>query len=107
MCIRDRIESLNPGLNINRIHVGDSLQISAAVPVLSIKQTQKIEYTEAIAYETVTQQTDELYTNQSRIIQKGVNGTAAVTANVVTVNGVEQSREVLSYSCLLYTSRCV
>lgn len=92
------IEALNPGLNINRIHIGDTLQISAAVPVLSIKQTEKVEYTEAIAYETVTQKTDELYTNQSRIIQKGVNGTASVTANVVYVDGAEQSREILSYS---------
>ncbi len=94
------IEALNPDLNINRIHIGDTLNISAAVPVLSVKQTQKVEYTEPVAYETVTQKTDELYTNQSRIIQKGVNGTAAVTANVVSVNGVEQSREVLSYTVI-------
>lgn len=92
------IEQLNPTLNINRIHAGDTLQLSAAVPVLSIKQTKKVDYTEAIPYETVTQKTDSLYTNQSRIIQKGVNGTAAVTANVVYVDGREQSRETLSYS---------
>ena len=63
-----QIEALNPDLNVSRIHAGDTLKISAAVPVLSIKQTRKIEYTEPIAYETVTQKTDELYTNQSRKI---------------------------------------
>ncbi len=93
-----QIEALNPDLNVSRIHAGDTLKISAAVPVLSIKQTRKIEYTEPIAYETVTQKTDELYTNQSRIVQKGVNGTASVSANVVYIDGQEQSREVLSYN---------
>lgn len=93
-----QIEALNPDLNVSRIHAGDTLKVSAAVPVLSIKQTRKIEYTEPIAYETVTQQTDELYTNQSRIVQKGVNGTASVSANVVYIDGQEQSREILSYN---------
>ena len=93
-----QIEALNPDLNVSRIHAGDTLKISAAVPVLSIKQTRKIEYTEPIAYETVTQKTDELYTNQSRIVQKGVNGTASVSANVVYIDGQEQSREILSYN---------
>ncbi len=92
------IEALNPGLNVSRIHVGDTLQVSAAVPVLSIKQTKKIEYTESVAYETVTRKSADLYTNQSRIVQKGVNGTASVSANVVYIDGREQSREVLSYS---------
>lgn len=90
------IESLNPDLNVSRIHVGDTLNISAAVPVLSIQQTRRLEYTEAIPYETVTEKTDELYTNQSRIVQKGVEGSAAVVADVVYVDGVEQSRTVLS-----------
>mgnify|MGYP005965534477 CR=1 FL=1 len=90
------IESLNPDLNVSRIHVGDTLNISAAVPVLSIQQTRRVEYTEAIPFETVTEKTDDLYTNQSRIIQKGVEGSAAIVADVVYVDGVEQSRTILS-----------
>ena len=90
------IESLNPDLNVSRIHVGDTLNISAAVPVLSIQQIRRMEYTEAIPYETVTEKADDLYTNQSRIVQKGVDGSAAVVADVVYVDGVEQSRSILS-----------
>ncbi|NCB05453.1 MAG: LysM peptidoglycan-binding domain-containing protein [Clostridia bacterium] len=91
------VQKLNPHLNLHRIAVGDQVRVSAAVPMLSTKTTVKESYTEKIPFETVVQKTDKLYTNQSRVVKAGVSGKAAVTANVVYVDGEEQSRSVLSY----------
>lgn len=91
------VQKLNPNLNLHRIGIGDQVRVSAAVPMLSTKMTMKATYTEKIPFETVVKKTDKLYTNQSRIVKAGVDGKATVVANVVYVDGEEQSRTVLSY----------
>lgn len=93
----NQLKTLNPGKNLNLIHPGDKITISAAVPYLSVKQTVTESYTEKIAYGTTIQYTDTLYSGDSKIKSAGVYGTAAVTADVVYINGVEQERTVLSY----------
>lgn len=91
------VQKLNPDLNLHRIGIGDQIRVSAAVPMLSTKMTMKETYAEKIPFETVTKKTDKLYTNQSRVVKAGVDGKATVVANVVYVDGEEQSRTVLSY----------
>lgn len=92
-----QLKALNPGKNLNLIHPGDKIAVSAAVPYLSIKQTVTESYTEKIAYGTTIQYSSTMYTGTSSIKSAGVYGSAAVTADVVYVNGVEQDRTILSY----------
>ena len=91
------IKALNPGLNEARIHVGQQLTLSAAVPYLSVQQTVTEAYTQVIPYETVIQYDDTMYKNKSKITVQGVNGSADVVADVTYVNGVETGREIISY----------
>ncbi len=91
------IQNLNPGLDIARINIGDKILLSASVPYLSVKLTATENYVQRIGYETTTQKTDSLYTTQSRVVKSGVYGEADVVADVIYVNGVEQSRTVMSW----------
>ena len=91
------IKALNPGLDEARIHVGQQLTLSAAVPYLSVQQTVTEAYTQVIPYETVIQYDDTMYKNKSKITVQGVNGSADVVADVTYVNGVETGREIISY----------
>jgi len=99
MSVKD-IQTLNPQLDIDRIGIGDELQISAAVPLISIKQTKRLEYSQEIPFEVVTRAADDLYTTQSRIVKKGVAGEAQVVADVVYVDGQEQDRAVVCYDVI-------
>lgn len=91
------IEALNPGLDAARIHVGQELTLSAAVPYLSVQQTVTESYVESIPYETLIEYDDTMYKNKSKITVQGVNGSADVVADVTYVNGVETERQILSY----------
>jgi len=91
------IEAANPDLVAEKIKIGDEITVSASIPTLSVKETVVEEYTRAVGYETVKETTDALYTTQSRVKRAGVNGEAAVTAEVVYVNGQEQERTVLEW----------
>lgn len=50
----------------------------------------------AVPFAQVTEQTDDLYTGQSRTVTAGVDGELTRLLRIVTVDGVEESREVLS-----------
>ena len=100
MSVKD-IQNLNPQIKIDKIGIGDELQISAAVPFLSVKQTKRLEYSQEIPYEVITKAADDLYTTQSRIVKKGVAGEAQIVSDVVYVNGQEQSRTITNYEVIL------
>ncbi len=94
------IKALNPGLDEARINVGQQLTLSAAVPYLSVQQTITEAYVAPIAFETIIQYDDTMYTNTSKISKAGVNGSADVVADVTYVNGVETGRNITSYTVL-------
>lgn len=93
-----QLKALNSGKNLNKIYAGEKIVVSAAVPYLSLKQTVRESYNEKIAYGTTIEYSSSMYTGTSKIKSAGVYGQAAVTADVVYVNGVEQERTVLTYS---------
>ena len=90
------LEAINPGYDINHIHVGDSLTISDAVPYLTIVVTERQNYVDSIDYDITYEDDSSLYKGDERVITKGIYGTADILADVVYVNGVETERTVLS-----------
>jgi hypothetical protein len=70
-------------------------------PTETVKDKDLVTYktdikTEAIAYETITQNDSTLAKGTSKIVQNGVNGERTITYKVTLVNGKEISREVVS-----------
>lgn len=67
---------------------------------LPVKVTSYITYEEPIAYTSTTQEVSSQLLGYRSVKTKGVDGVQSVTAEVVTVDGVEQSRTVVSTSVI-------
>ena len=90
------LEALNPGYDINRIHIGDALTLSNSVPYLTVKVTERQNYIEDINYDVNYVNDSSMYQGDERVISKGTYGSADIVADVTYVNGEEQERTVIS-----------
>ena len=90
------LEALNPGYDINRIHIGDALTLSNAVPYLTVKVTERQNYIEDINYDVNYVNDSSMYQGDERVISKGTYGSADIVADVTYVNGEEQECTVIS-----------
>ena len=90
------LEALNPGYDINRIHIGDALTLSNAVPYLTVKVTERQNYIEDINYDVNYVNDSSMYQGDERVISTGTYGSADIVADVTYVNGEEQERTVIS-----------
>ena len=87
---------LNPGYNISRLRIGDTLILSAAVPYLTITFTVQQHYIENVPYQVEYEKDDSMYQGDYKVISPGVYGSADVLADVTYQNGVETARTVLA-----------
>ena len=90
------LEALNPGYDINRIHIGDALTLSNAVPYLTVKVTERQNYIEDINYDVNYVSDSSMWQGDERVISKGTYGSADIVADVTYINGEEQERTVIS-----------
>ena len=94
------LKALNPDVNINKLSIGQVINVRELIPRLSVRTTERATYLEAIECPVVTQDDASIYVGSSKILVKGVEGQAEVTADIVRVNGVEKNRTVLEYTTL-------
>lgn len=92
--------TLNPGYNINSLHVGDELVLSAAVPYLTVTFTEQQHYLSNVPYDVTYQEDSSLYKGDYKVLSAGVYGKADVLADVTYKNGEEIDRVVRSYTTL-------
>ena len=90
------LEALNPDVDINTLMVGQVLNVKEMIPTLSVTTTENITYTEEVACPVEEQEDSSMYVGDSKILVQGTPGQNEINADVTYVNGVEQSREVLS-----------
>ena len=81
---------------MDKIHVGDQLTISNAVPYLTVVDVERQSGVQDIPYEVEYQDDSSLYVGDTRVLSAGVYGKADVTANVTYINGEETNREVVA-----------
>ncbi len=67
---------------------------------LDVTATRSVTYTEAIPFETVTQENDEQDQTYRATVQQGCEGTAQITAEIETLDGKECSRTILARTVL-------
>ena len=84
------------GYDINRIHIGDALTLSNAVPYLTVKVTERQNYVEDVNYDVNYVSDSSMYQGDERVISKGSFGKADIVADVTYINGEEQERTVIS-----------
>lgn len=63
---------------------------------LQVKNIVNQTYEEELAFNTVETESDKLYKGVKKVQQKGVNGRKRVNADIVSINGVEVERRILS-----------
>lgn len=78
------------------ISVGDELRVGKPELTLTVQTVRTVSYNEIIPYETKYIKTDDLYEGQTRVKNKGSNGSYSVTAEIRSVNGVEIGRSEVS-----------
>ena len=94
------LEALNPGIDINRLMVGDVLNVKELTPILSVQTVENVTYTQAIECPIQEVEDSSLYIGDTRVITRGVEGEEEVNATVTYVNGQETARTVNSTTTL-------
>lgn len=87
--------ALNPDVE-EMVHIGQELTVQRSQPYLRVQAVRTVEYTQAIPFSTEKVQDAGQYTGYSKVKREGKAGEKVIVAEVVEVDGVEQSRTVLS-----------
>lgn len=96
----DELEALNPSLDINKLYVGQVLTVREAIPFLSVRTVDAVEYTEEIPCPVREVQDNTMYQGDKKTVTTGVPGEALVNADITYVNGIEKERTVTAYQVL-------
>lgn len=99
MTVRE-MQELNPEVNIDRIYIGQLLNVREEIPFLSVRTVERVTYNEPIECPVEQVEDSSMYQGESRVIEAGVPGEALVTADVTYVNGKEQERDILESQTL-------
>lgn len=94
------LEKLNPDVTPDKLQIGQVLNVRETVPFLSVTTTENVTYTEEIACPVEEREDASMYEGDTKTLVEGVPGSKEVTADVVYLNGVEQSRAVVSETVL-------
>ena len=86
--------ALNPQASLDKLMVGDVLTVKQEIPFLSVRTVDTVTYTESIACPVEEVEDSSMYQGDTKVITEGAEGTQQVTADVTSVNGVEQERTV-------------
>ena len=74
---------------------GDEVVLAKSVPYLQIQLAQRVEYTEEVPFQVERVESDQYSKGYVGTVSEGQTGENLVVASVVTVDGVEVSREIL------------
>ncbi len=98
----EELESANPEI-VDKGHllqIGQKLNLIVPVPMLNIVTTEKQEYKDQIAYETIEEEDPDLYEGETLVRVAGVEGERQVVAEVERENGIEVSRTIITEEIL-------
>lgn len=92
----ESIQSQNPELDINNIHIGDVLNLSTTKPYINVEVVANIKSQETIAYATEKVKDSSLTKGKTKVKQSGKNGSKEVVIKTTKVNGVTTNQEIAS-----------
>lgn len=99
MSLSDLME-LNPQADIDRLMVGDVLNVKEIIPTLSVQTTEHVTYTQPIQCPVEEVEDSSMYKGDTKILTQGEEGEAQIEADVTYVNGRERERDVTSTTTL-------
>ncbi|MBT9154469.1 MAG: Murein DD-endopeptidase MepM [Firmicutes bacterium] len=94
------LAAANPAVVPERLRVGTALNLVVAEPFLQVEVLEKVTYNRPIPFQTIYVADNALWSWERRVRTPGRSGSQQITARVATVNGTEESREILSTAVL-------
>ncbi len=94
------LKALNPGIDINRLHIGDVLNVKEYIPKLSVRTVEDQTYHQAIECPVVKVEDSSMYKGDTKVLVQGTEGDALINATVTYVNGMEKERIINSSTTL-------
>ncbi len=93
----DQILEANPHLLEQKyLVVGQKINLTLNKPLINVKTVEVISYDAPIDYEIIEHPTDRLFEGEYDVKVEGAKGTSNFVAELVCINGVEQSRNIIS-----------
>lgn len=87
---------LNSSINLDRLQIGQKINIPVTLPLINIETKERSYYIEDIPYEIEYKENSSIYKGETKVIQSGIMGKKEVVADVISINGIEESRNILS-----------
>ena len=94
------LKALNPDVNINRLQIGDVLNVKEYIPKLSVRTVEDQTYHQEIACPVVKVEDSSMYKGDTKVLVQGEPGDSLVNATVTYVNGMEKERQINSSTTL-------
>ena len=101
------LKALNPSVDINRLMVGDVLNVKELTPLLSVETVDDVTYVESIPCPVEEIKDSSLYKREQQDHYPGVEGEAQVDATITYVNGQETGRVINSTTTLREPTKTV
>ena len=92
----DTILAANPNVSLESLMPGDVIKFSSKSSLLTVIVKEKVTSERAVEFDTVYEDTDELYEGEEEVKTEGVQGTEKLTEVVTKSNGAVVSTKVLS-----------
>ena len=92
---QSEIEKMNPGLDVDRIQIGQEIILSVPKYVINIKSIEMKNYEESIPYQVEYVETADLYKGQTKVKVEGKEGKKSVAAEVIKINGIVSEERVV------------
>ncbi len=90
------LRGMNSSIKNDTIYAGQVLMVQRPQPFLRVKVVRTVHYTETIAYSTEKEYDNTKPVTYEKVKVKGVAGSQDVTAEITYMDGIEQSKTILS-----------
>ena len=91
----EELEDANPGIEPERLQIGQEISLIVPKPYLTVQTKEYIEMVETIPFETEKVETESLYKGDKKITTQGVEGEREIKGYLVKENGLEVDREII------------
>ncbi len=89
------IEKANSDIDVEKLQIGQELNVTVAKPYISVKTSQEITYEEKIPYEIVYEDTKAMYKGDKKVKVEGHEGVKKIKAKQVKIDGILSMTEVI------------
>jgi murein DD-endopeptidase MepM/ murein hydrolase activator NlpD len=96
----DDIIDINPGINPDRLNLGDTLNLSKPDPLINVLAVVTRTDTETVNPPVEERKDNSLYMGEKKVLAGGKSGKREVTYQITCVNGLETDRQVMDETIL-------